>query len=357
VGFSHFKRNIAPVVYTIAEQIGYYRNWSRDERRFSRREAVNFSGEIPPMAGTEFNQYRLKYDIPRNVIGSASNVIYTAKGMGWVNGRLERRLSFQEVNLKHLLDKPSRPARRLERGTILQAQTPKTFGDWMSEHVSSLAIALNRLGTLDPLILPSHWLAKPYVKRDLARLGIEAIAIDEPVEIAQATVLSKTRPGHYWTAAETDNLRKALKVAPKPARPGSAIYLSRLGEKGEGPQRQMNNMLIEAAMTAAGVSIIRTAGCSLEEYLAAAGNAETVFADHGSAMYNLVYWQTKRVVELHSPDYWDGSFLMFADGLGIHDYHVWMVGETMTVDALRDRAAYLLEKPIDHNQAPIMLAG
>jgi capsular polysaccharide biosynthesis protein len=357
VSFSRFKRTIAPAVYKIAEQLGYYQDWSQDERRFSQREAVNFSGEIPPMAGNEFNQYRLKYDVPRNVIGHASNVIYTAKGMAWVNGRLIRRLSFQETNLQHLLDRPSQPTRRLERGTILQAQTPKTFGDWMSEHVSSLSIALNQLGTLDPLILPSHWLAKPYVQRDLERLGIEAIAIDEPIEITKVTVLNKTRPGHYWTDEEALNLRLALKVTPRPARPGSAVYLSRLGEKGEGPQRQMNNVLIEEAMKAAGVAIIRTSGRSLEEYMAAAATAETVFADHGSAIYNLIYWQTRRVVELHSPEYWDGSFLMFADGLGIHDYHVWMVGETTTVNALRDRTMQILAKQIERNQTPVMLAG
>ena len=72
-------------------------------------------GDLPPTAGAEMNEYRLIYSIPRPLVTLANRVIYTERGMAWVNGRLERRYSFQEVGLKQILSRPGPPTMTLKR--------------------------------------------------------------------------------------------------------------------------------------------------------------------------------------------------------------------------------------------------
>jgi capsular polysaccharide biosynthesis protein len=314
-------------------------------------EPVSFEGDLPPSAGREMNQYRLVFAEPPPLISEVDDVTYTDSGLAWSRGRLERRYSLQEIGLRQVLETPQRPTARYERGTLLQSQTPRTYGDWMSEHVASLAKALIAGRLVEPLVLPSWWYAKPYVQRDLRRLAIRAVAVNGAASIERATIINKTRPGHWWTREEAEAVRAAMKIVPIATDVGSALYLSRSGFVGEGPQRRIDNDLIEAAMAAAGIQVVRTAGLSLEGYLAHAASAETVFFDHGSAIYNMLHWQTRRLVELFTPAYWDASFLIFADALGINDYHVWGVDSETTVDGLAQRIAGVMAKPAARRNA------
>lgn len=272
---------------------------------------------------------------------------YTELGIAWVGGRLERRYSFQEVGFRHVLEKPGRPAKFYERATVLQSSTPWTYGDWMSEHISSLALVLHRRreDLIEPLLLPKRWFDKPYVQRDLATLNIRAEAVSGPVGIARATVINKTRFGHYWTPEEVAAVMSQMAIRPIECSVGSGLYLSREGERGEGPSRRINNEVTEAAMAAAGVRVVRTVGMKQEDFATLAASAETLFFDHGSAFYNMMSWKTRRVVELFSPDYWDASFLFFSDSLGIHDYHTWQIDSATTVEALTRRITTLMKTP------------
>lgn len=338
----------------LSMMMGRYAAWTPEERRMRQAEPVWFSGDIPPMAGHEMNQYRVVYSIPRPLITHADGVMYSAEGMAWVRGCLQARYSFHEAGLKQILQKPRRPQAIFQRAGILQSQTPKTYGDWVSEHAASIARAIVTKQLVEPLLIPGHWFSKPYVQRDLNLLGVKAHGVTDPVFINNATIINKTRNSHHWTAEEAGALMTAMKIVPKPCKSGSALYLSRKGEKGEGPRREIRNDITEAAMEAAGVLVVRTAGRTREEYMALAEHAETVFADHGSASYNMMYWQTRRMVEFFTPNYWDPAFLFLFDALGRRDYHLWRIDDQTTVAGLTQRIRALLNLPA--GGAPVSVA-
>ena len=114
---------------------------------------------------------------------------------------------------------------------------------------------------------------------------------------------------------------------------------------GRGAKRELNNAVVEIAMRAAGVRVVRTLGLAQADYLALTDSAESLFADHGSAIYNMMFWQTRRVVELFSPEYWDASFLCFAAALGINDYHVWQINAATSAESVQRRIDSLMTQP------------
>jgi capsular polysaccharide biosynthesis protein len=140
----------------------------------------------------------------------------------------------------------------------------------------------------------------------------------------------------------------AMRFVRRPCLPGSALYLSRKGQRSEGRQRSVNNEVTEPAMEACGVKVVRTSGLGPDDYIKLAEHAETLFFDHGSAGDNLMHWQTRRVVELFlpRPNYWDPSFLFLSDCLRIHDYHLWEIRPETTMDALARRIEALRSQPI-----------
>ncbi len=333
---------------TLAKRTGRLKDWDERERTTRHAEVVCFEGDIPPNAGAERNQRRLVLASPPPLVTHAQNVLYTPNGMAWVDGTLERRFSFAYVGARDVLAKPRRAARTLPRASVLQSETPYTFGDWMSEHVATLAQAHLAGRIVEPLLLPARWFAKPYVRRDLAAMRIRAESVDATVRIDAATVLNKRRHSHFWAQAEVDAVMTAMAIARRPCARGSALYISRRGQRSEGLQRSVDNEATETAMTASGVKVVRTTGLGPADYMALAEHAETLFFDHGSAGDNLMYWQTRRVVELFRPhpNYWDPSFLFLADCLGIHDYHLWQIGPETTVAALTARIAALRARPL-----------
>jgi hypothetical protein len=336
-------------LFLLAKATGRYKDWSRRERSTCQTDTVYFEGDIPPTAGKERNQRRLVLSEPPPLATYASKVLYTSAGMAWVRGRLERRYSFQEVGVRHLVDKPRQPARVVARGSVLQSQTPWTYGDWMSEHVTVLAQALCAGLIVEPLLLPERWFVKPYVKRDLAVLGIRAESVEVPVLIEDATVINKQRHSHFWTRTEVGAVMAGMSIVQRPCEPGSALYLSRQGQRAEGSQRSVDNSVTEAAMEHCGIKIVRTSGLGPDDYIRFAPHAETVYFDHGSAGDNLMHWQTRRVVEFFrpSPNYWDPSFLFLSDCLGIHDYHLWEIRPDTTVVELVGRIDALRSRPLE----------
>ena len=192
---------------------------------------------------------------------------------------------------------------------------------------------------MEPLLLPISWFSKSYVQRDLAVMGLLAEGVDLPILIKNATVINKTRHSHFWVKSEVDAVMNVMGIERSACDAGSALYLSRKGQYSEGPQRQIANDLTEEAMHSAGVKVVRTSGLGPEDYRQLAPLAETLFFDHGSAGDNMIFWQTRRVVELFgpAPNYWDPSFLFLADCLGIRDYHLWEISPQESVANLTGR--------------------
>ena len=98
------------------------------------------------------------------------------------------------------------------------------------------------------------------------------------------------------------------------------IYLSREGESAALIERSYPHGIITSVMEELGVKIVFARDSSLEDYRQLALEAETVVADHGSALYNLLLWQTRNVIELYTNDWWNADFLFLAKALGVTNY-------------------------------------
>lgn len=315
----HFATQFKPVIkklsLQVATAVGKYQPFTELESECVQREAVPFIGDLPKGAGSEYNQYRLEYKIPRSLKEEVDDLVYTPRGMAWWRGRLYERFSLQEPSIKDLLAQPSiREAIDLPQGTIVQVETPYTYGDWVSEHLMCLVRAMP---ICSPLLLPKHLMNKSYVRRDLELLGVVAVAVDQPVLIRRALVLHKTRHSHYLTKEDVNAYRCAFQINPVQPRSGSILYLSRLGQCSEGYERQYPSELAAGVLQELGAKIILTANTTFEEYRALATDAETVVADFGSAYLNLLNWNTKNLIILFTDAWWDGCALFLSKALGI----------------------------------------
>jgi len=325
-------------IFGLATILQKYQPFTSSEKCCIQKEAVSFVGDLPSCAGNEYNQYRVEFKTPRPREEEVKNLLYTPGGMGWLKGTLYEKYSLQAPALKDLLNQPNlKDAIAISEGTVVQVQTPFTYGDWVSEHLMCLASAMPLRA---PLLLPKHLMDKSYVRRDLKKMGIEAIAVERPVLIRRAIVVHKTRPSHYVTHQEVEAFRRTFRLQPVQPRQGSILYLSRLGVKSESPATQGQNdrtfpceMAIEV-MQAMGAKIVYTKSTTFEEYCGLASEAETVVVDFGASLFNLLMWNTKKVIVLFTDDWWDGFFLFLSQALGI-DHRILIRVDNITRAELR----------------------
>jgi len=67
-----------------------------------------------------------------------------------------------------------------------------------------------------------------------------------------------------------------------------------------------------------------------------AKETQSVIADQGSALFGVMHWQTKNVIELTRRDWWHSANLFIAKGAGVENYAVIAV-DGLDEDALRAR--------------------
>jgi hypothetical protein len=299
---------------------GRYRPFDPSESEWVIGEAVPYSGEIPTSAGKENKQHILRYKTGRSP-QEVHDLIYTPEGMAWKDGTLYRRYSLREPSTRELWYPPTEnPSVIVPEGVIVQGETPYTYGDWFCEHLCSLAGVLPLTA---PLLMPHRMMEKPYVRRDLDYLGIETIVVDSPILIRRAIVLRKMWPMFHIPREAVDAVRRSFHADPVPPRPGSVLYLSREGFRGEHrtiAQRSYPSEAVGVVMRELGAKVVLTRETTLEQYRELASEAETVVADTGSALYNLIFWKTKHVIELFNDDYWGNAFVLLGHALGIKDY-------------------------------------
>jgi hypothetical protein len=298
--------------------LGRYRPFEAQELESAQTDSVLYRGDIPVGAGNSPVQRRRKFQTPRPLFETVANLVVTPGGAGWVEGVLYEKYSSGKPGLR-LLAGSNSPKRRVPEGVFIQSEHIDTFGDWMAEYLAPLARASV---TGLPVFLPAALARRGYVTRDAARLGIEFVSIDEPLLIECATVVMQPKVVRYWTKDCVLALRGLLNVEAPPPDPGSLLYLSRHGEASMVADRTHPSLLIEDIVRAHGGKVLRTYDATLDDYLRAGADAETLLFDHGSAAYNMVYWRPQRVIEFTSDDWWMNSFLFFADALGVDDYTI-----------------------------------
>ena len=302
----------------IFARLGRYTSISNQRRKLVPVDEVCFRGDIPIHAGNEQKQTRLAFAQAPPPFEDVKDLVVTPIGAGFVDGVLYEKYSAEKPGLRALVSGGA-PTKTIDRAYFVQAEHRDTFGDWMAEYLTPLAC----LGNIDaPVLLPETLAARSYVQRDMSRFDIAFDAITERTLIKNARVVRQSRFVRYWTQGETTALRSLLKADPPAPDPGSIIYLSRYGEKSNVAERTHPNLIAEKVVRAHGGKVLRTADAGLSDYLDAAQSAETVVFDHGSAGYNMIYWQPKRVIEVVTDDWWLNAFVFFADAIGVPDYGI-----------------------------------
>src|SRR6202789_281696 len=212
------KRRLKLIALRGFEATGRYKPLEANKMESIPSEAIVFAGDLPRGAGKELLQHRTEFRVPR-MPQVVRDLYYTARGMAWKDGTLYECHSIQEPSLRDLYYRPiEKPSVILGEGTVVQAETPYTYGDWVSEYLCTVAVAMP---LASPLLMPVPLMAKSYIRRDLGLLGIETYTVERTVLIRNATVLPKRRHSHNFTREEVLALRRGFEVDPVPARPGS----------------------------------------------------------------------------------------------------------------------------------------
>ncbi len=287
------------------------------------------------LSGDKPEQRRLVYAKARPESERVENLRYTPEGMAIVDGKIIERFSVRTPSVPEILRAKKLPpcGIGLEKATIIEAETPYTYGDWVGDFICTL-ISADKI--VEPVLLPQFLVAKPYVTRDIAALGLEYASHDCDTVIENATVLRKRIPSYYWSEKEVDAYRKAFDLTPPPAREGSITYLGRFGTVSESVQRDYPTEETSAIVKSIGGEVFDTHNSSPEVFNDMAANMETVIADQGSAIFGVMHWRTKNLIELTRRDWWHSANLFIAKGAGVENYAVIAVDD-LDEAALRAR--------------------
>ena len=314
----------------VQQALAALRRWeplTPEETATRQTETIAVSGDRPA-------QQRVVYQTPRDEYLDIRDVLYTAQGLAAANNRYVARYSLRPPSTIEILKTPSSEGvQSIPAGTIVEIETPYTYGDWVGDYVLSL-ITTDKI--IEPLILPGVLANKSYVIRDVNALGINYVVANETLRIEKARIIRKRTPSYYWGPDDVAAYRKAFNVTPPPAREGSLIYLGRFDTVSEAAQRQYPSEKVACIVEALGGKVFNTSDASPEKFNDLAPEMETVIADQGSAVFGVMHSQTKTVIELAEDDWWHNANLFIANGAGVQNYaviHIYDKNEA----ALRER--------------------
>jgi hypothetical protein len=278
-----------------------------------------FDGDVPAdMYGQQ--QQPLSYANPRPNVELLEDVIYLPSGQAWSKDRLIRRASIRAPSIRELLAKPAVPkTESIAEAILLEGVTPYTYGDWLGDQILMLCQSPT---VQHPVLVPEFLARKSYVKRDLDSLGRDWRAVDQPVHIRRASVLRKVRPSYYWTASDVAAYRARLNINPPETKPGSLIYLSRENVVSEVLDRSLPSALVSDLVRQAGGIVVDTAKASPAMFQELAPYAETVICDQGSAISGVLYWQTRRVLEITTDGWWHNFGLFVSRAAGVKTFEI-----------------------------------
>lgn len=285
------------------------------------------------LSGDKPEQRRLVYKTPRPAQESAQNLLYTPEGMGVVAEKIVERFSVRAPSLPEILKTPKETARTILQGTVIEAETPYTYGDWVGDFIRALVDVDN---IVEPIVMPAFLAEKPYVARDVAALGLKMEIADAPLLIKTAHVLRKTVPSYYWSERDVAAYRKAFRLKPAEARVRSITYLGRFDTVSESVQREYPSETVAAIVESLGGFVFDARHASPEKFNAMAPQMETVIADQGSALLGVMHWRTKNVIELTRRDWWHNANLFIAHASGVQNYAVIAI-DGLDEAALRQR--------------------
>jgi hypothetical protein len=299
-------------LFSTAKFIGIYRPFSEFDLQLEQVCDLLVSG-VPTIGEIVSIE---KYANSRKVC-YVGNAVATPSGAVWSDGVLERRLSFRSPSVLDFVRSRNPVKRTLQSAILLHAQTPTTYGDWVAQCLMPLCGEKNNTNVV---AVPSCLFRKSYFQRDIKKLGFKAFEIAESVLIKDAIILPQVRPVSSFDRDDVLLYRRAFGIEPPVPRRRSLVYLSRRGEKSEGVQRNYPSQEVSNLIRDLGGHVVEVRDCTFEDFLELASECETVVADHGSAMCNMLLWDTHNVIELFTMDWWNKYFACLAYASGVPNY-------------------------------------
>lgn len=326
-----------------AKRLADFEDYSAEEL-----ETVQFGPPVP-LKGDQPDHRRRRYAVPREKVVEVADLVYSEYGIGYLGQTIVRRCSVMDPSLSVYFGKRPKAEETIDQACILEMETPYTYGDWVGGGLGTL-VGFEALP--GPLILPS-WLAeKAYIRRDLDRLGFDWRPVEKPVRVKQAFLLRKTIPSYDWTADTASAYRRAFGVQPPVPDAGSLIYLARFQTRSEAHQRRYPSEKVAEIVENEGGTVFDTREASPEAFDRIARQTECIVADQGSAVFGVLQWQPRALVELFVDGWWHSSNAFFAEATGVRHHHVIAVDkippeelEGRIREAIRDARAAAAARP------------
>lgn len=303
-------------------QLGLYEQVTPAEREVAQGEEISFlaarSGQLSPEVSP---QHRLEYLNPRPESEHAEDLLYTRTGIAWTRGRVVERYCMRPPYLRENLLPPSRArSESIDSAVIVEpGHYPYTYGDWLHACFGTILCA----GKLEsPLLLPESVVRKPYVARDLKAAGIDFIPVTRTYAVKNARILRIQAPMGYWTASEVNAYQRTFAPERRTPDPGSISYLGRFNLGTEAVARRFPSETVGDVVRGMGGEVIRQEILNPEISVQLGSSMETVIADHGSGVLNILHWKPKNIIELVVNDWWCNNNLFVAHAMGIRNYAV-----------------------------------
>jgi hypothetical protein len=129
-------------------------------------------------------------------------------------------------------------------------------------------------------------------------------------------------PSYYWKKTDVDLYRNKLKIEIRNPKPGSIVYLSREKFISEIVDRIYPSRAISNLILGLGGRLFDTKFASPSEFFDISRNVETIVADQGSAIFGVLQWRSKHVIEVTTDRWWHNANLFFSKSSGVEKYSV-----------------------------------
>lgn len=259
-------------------------------------------------------------------------IVYNRHGIAWNALGILESCSCSRPSSKSVAEFfMSRPKDTFENAIIIESSSPNTYGDWISEHITAIARCPDL--SYGPILLPRFLYDRKYVREDISILGLNVLPVDDLVMIRKPMVLHKKTINLHWAPEDVLAVRRLYGIDTVTPKKNSAIYLSRQDVlECRGPRnRSYPHEIISKSVESMGGQVIATGGMTFGDFSPLGHSADTVVADHGAAMFNLVQWNTRHVIELVSDSWWHDCFLFLSDACGVKKHTL------LRVDGVEER--------------------
>lgn len=262
------------------------------------------------------------------------NVRIFPDGIILADGKINRFSSlFSEISLEKICE-VSRSANSHEATVSLDAATffPRqyvkhgTYGDYVMEFLLPFCNA--EIDRSIPLLIDADYIQK-HAEADLKALKIPNSMMIPPggMNVGRLFIPPCCQVFDNFSLGNIENVARLfpLNDSTDTLFP-EKVYLSRVGFPSRTTDKQYrvicNEPEVERHLTEAGYLVIRAHEHTNQDIRRLLKNAKIIVANHGAAMFHMMWSRPRCVIELASERWWNQCFIKLGYAIGVEKYHV-----------------------------------